>query len=543
MNFLFAAFSAPLSVSLSSAASSIFDGLDIDIDSLMSKDSQSIPNRLGAHTSGDGAYYEIDTALGKVTAHSYIGDYVVIDTYLDRPERVAELLETAKSRFADKTAVGLDFEFGGSAHDASDKFIALVQIATPDFVMLLRTGPPESHTTDDARFSTTKVPWQSGLPAWIRELLVNPHVKKAAVGFIGEDMKYLKLFDIEMTELSAENFGIVDLQKELARRLVHVTKPPSFESLANHFGLYPAKEQYKLLHKAFERFSSVPMKDWFKWDSPKMLPELLIRYAAEDAWFALLIYEFLNNAASSELADLSVDQFMVNMHPPLPGQPILIEGQSVASREKQRRDNELQHKARLNSKCEKLVSVYEPFGTHGQLVTADDPNMCYIKLCTSRCADFEIPPSWASGLGKVSDRLEYFKELTEQAKSRLCSDGPSDSLCSDRWDVESFIASILPRTLSLQKVSIAENGSEGTFQCCAAADEAKCASWSGGLAGLAKAAIAQRSPTIQRYVDEKMKPIFESITDKIGVVPDENAGSVVARRAFPPDRKVLGKRE
>ena len=498
-------------------------------------------SRLGAHADADGSPYQVSSPKGPVNTHSYTGEYIVIDTLLDDPRKISRDLLCAQTRLAGFKAVGLDFEFGGAPDDESDKFIALVQIAVPDFVMLLRTLRPIKDAAGAANYPKDEllnqegIRWESGLPVWVRELLVNPSVKKAAVGFVGEDMKYLGLFKIHMTESTAASFGIVDLQKAI-QQLVHVKQPPGFTSLANHFGLYPFKDEYKALHKAVEKKASLSEEDWFKWDAEKRIPETLIRYAAEDAWFALVIYKYLFPATEPS----SVGSFMENMHPPSPSAPVRITGQSPDNREKQA----LQSDARFNEKtaktCETIIGLYKPFHTKGYIM---DVTKCTVKLCTSKCADFEIPDDWARGLGDATARLANYETLKSLAKAALC-DAPNDEdmFCSGLWDAASFIASVAPRTLKLKSTSFDDNFTRGGFLFCSANDESLCTIWNGRLVGLEKVAIANRQPRLKVFVDEKMMPIFQSIEEML--VNDENSGPGAKPKMAGKgnDRKPLGEK-
>ena len=505
-------------------------------------------SRLGAHADADGSPYQVSSPKGPVNTHSYTGEYIVIDTLLDDPEKISRDILCAQTRLAGFKAVGLDFEFGGAPDDESDKFIALVQIAVPDFVMLLRTLRPIRDAAGDANYPKDEllsghgVQWESGLPVWVRELLVNPSVKKAAVGFIGEDMKYLGLFKIHMTESTAASFGIVDLQKAI-QQLVHVKQPPGFTSLANHFGLYPFKDEYKALHKAVERHSGISMKDWFKWDSRKRMPETLIRYAAEDAWFALVINEYLLHATSTEPS--SVRSFMENMHPSSPSLSSPIRGHTSGNREKQGLQSDAAFLAKMAKTCAMMIGMYTPFGTLGYAVTDPDPKKCYIKLCTTACANFELPQGWASGIGDATHRFSNYQTLKSQAKSALCDDpNDQDMLCSGHWSPKAFIASIAPRTLTLKSAKFDEDLSQGSFLFCSSNDESLCTIWNGRLVGLEKVAIANRQPRLKVFVDEKMDAVFDKITAKLGLVNDENSGPGATHKTKDKgnDRKPLGEK-
>ena len=431
---------------------------------------------------------------------------------MDSLEKIEADLHCALIKLHGATAVGIDFEFGGSDED---KFIALVQIALPGFAMLLRTRRKE----DAEPFTRDGPGWQSGLPIWVRNLIINPGVQKATVDFAGEDRKYLQsCFDIVVTD-PIENHGIFELQDKVQ------PEDASIRAIANHFGFFPYKNRHLVGVKV-------------AWDALQRLPEAKIRYAIEDAWFALLMYEYIKQSASSDPPGLAappvVDlRFLENLHPPKAYNPMPI-GSSKAADNKERARVNIEYMQMLKSSevkskqiqpCRELMSIYRPFVTASatlkdiDISTKGSPK-CIFEICAKNgiCAEFFLPlKPWSNGVRDSVARVRHFHELTAQVMRELClGDAECERLAQSKTfdSIRQYISQDLPKGLTLQ---IPGNQ---LVLFCAAKD---CVTWY-KMDDLTEIVLAIRKPHID-VLNQKTR-MFDQICREFEDQGKENAGEV-----------------
>ena len=358
--------------------------------------------------------------------HSYTGFVMVIDPFNDSAETLQRKLSISQLILTRDDIIGIDFEFGGDPRDETDKFIALVQIAVSDFVLLLRTP----------RVSDFRNPWKSsgGLPIWVREILMNPLKIKAAVGFNGEDSKYLHLsFGIC---INWDEGGIFELQEEIKRVVPFPLKKsgaPSFETLCRHFGYFPLKhgeaspedesraERQKRRAEELAK-ASLLVKVQTVWGSDRPLPPHKVRYAAEDAWFNCLVYTRLQSSHAVELASLHAHLAL-----PVPARPAeLIPHRSQAEVEASAIARDAFIQAKEMKICSFLISAFPVEGVSVERQSGGyDLKVCLFTFCLQEdsavCVVHSLPRAW---LGKVHEptlQAEAHQDLWKFLRVELCS--------------------------------------------------------------------------------------------------------------------------
>ena len=203
------------------------------------------------------------------TLHSFSGKVVVIDTWNDSEAELEEKHAAAESTFASAAVVALDLEWTPDFETPGDDGgnpVALIQLAVPDQVVLIRTPPGYT------------------LPPWLKILLLSESVTKITVGFdYCDKAKLLASFDLHIPKKS-----VCDLC-DLARNCGVAQR--GFKSLCFYFDYHPRKSR------------RISMSQW---GSPERLSPAQTTYAAEDAWFCLLIAARLNDTSTE-----SLDMFLV----------------------------------------------------------------------------------------------------------------------------------------------------------------------------------------------------------------------------------------
>ena len=457
-----------------------------------------------------------DNPVNYVPYHSYIGEFVIVDTYKDNDDEIEAALRCAQSMIEGSDAVGVDFEFGGQSATkgrAEDKFIALVQIATRDFVMALRTKKPQRDSQglpthpDDERLGRYGTPWENGLPIWLRSLLLNPKVIKATVGFLGNDVRQLKsTFNLDMTSMEKQKksydgsrFGVFELQEE-----VEAHRVPGFEVIANRFGFFPYKTKY-LDHVSFP------------WDQPGDMPEAKVRYAIEDAWFPLACYHILSGGQNIGL-------FMSQLYPNVRGNPVTeaVDGSKLSRalaphdmielalqqvKAKAERDDKI-----CRAECDKLLSIYRPFGKtlrFDRCGKDGKDSTCYFQVCQIKTLSLseDCHPSMftyqmmSPGLGLASKRRQLFVGYA----------GPSDDDASRQSVIREFSGIMLSDGLIVDETSCESN--QGCSLSFCKRNTVECISIDINFDDLLKLVLAMRPP-VSRDKDQLMRELVTDINAK-----------------------------
>ena len=185
--------------------------------------------------------------------HGFRGEVITVD-FINHPETAESLISIAEEKLSKAKVVGLDLEWTPDTcklGELNEEFpgnpVALVQIAIPEFVLLFRTI-----SVND-------------LPSFLREILTSDSVVKVTVGFDLCDRLKLR------SSLNCDCSCVVDLG-EWAGALGLPCR--GLKSLATYFGYQMRKSK------------KIAMSDW---GSSEQLSSSQIGYAAEDAWFNLLI--------------------------------------------------------------------------------------------------------------------------------------------------------------------------------------------------------------------------------------------------------------
>ena len=198
------------------------------------------------------------------TLHSFSGEIIVIDTWNDSEAELNEKLKAAENALSGKSVVALDLEwtpdFDAPGPDGGNP-VALIQLAIPDKAFLLRTPPGYT------------------LPTWLTNLLVSESVTKIAVGFdYCDTTKLLSSFGLKIPRSSVCDLSDLARERGVAQR--------GFKSLCFYFDYYPRKSR------------TISMSSW---GSSERLSPAQVSYAAEDAWFCLLLASRLNETSTESL--------------------------------------------------------------------------------------------------------------------------------------------------------------------------------------------------------------------------------------------------
>jgi len=151
--------------------------------------------------------------------------------------------------------VGLDFEW---PHDCvgENNPLALVQVATPDTVVLVRVDPLRRE-----------------LPAWLKDLLLDPTIVKCVAGFDVLDRRKLLQCGVQVAQ--REDQGLLDVA-QLAAELGDAVPSIGLRKLCHFFG-YPIRKARR-----------VAMSDWAA-SKTGVLTHEQRQYAADDAVFTLAV--------------------------------------------------------------------------------------------------------------------------------------------------------------------------------------------------------------------------------------------------------------
>ncbi|KAF4668113.1 hypothetical protein FOL47_003177 [Perkinsus chesapeaki] len=192
------------------------------------------------------------------TLHSFGGEIIVKDALATGEWEDSDAL---KKRFQKAGAVGIDFEWKPDKSPATNHPISLVQLATEDLALLIRTN-------------TCHI-----LPQWVRDILADPKKAKVTIGFDVSDHAKLQLtFGLECN-------NVIDLY-EISKKNRNVPRG-GLKRIAHHFGYFLRKDK------------KISMSDW---SAVEPLSDIQIHYAADDAFFPLLLVAQLGG-----LADAGVD--------------------------------------------------------------------------------------------------------------------------------------------------------------------------------------------------------------------------------------------
>ena len=360
--------------------------------------------------------------------HSYTGRVMIIDAFNEPLNVIESKLAHAKSVLSRADVVGIDFEFGGDPREEVDKFIALVQIATFDLVVLLRTP----------RVTDPRSPWPGGLPLWVRELLISPRPIKAAVGFNGGDSKYLSAsFGLNFHD-NLNNHGVFELQDEIKRVVPHPLKKssvPSFERLCRHFGYFPFKHgtepsdvdsraERQRRRAAELAKATLLVKVQTVWGSDYPLPLHKVRYAAEDAWFNQLVYAHLQ---ADDYKTVALALMSGELAAPIPMREAeLIPQRSLAEVEASAAARETYMQTKDVKICNYLISSYPVEGvSFSRQRSGVDLSICAFKFCleedSSICVVHSVPRAWIGKLHDTRLQAEANNELKIRLRDELCT--------------------------------------------------------------------------------------------------------------------------
>ena len=228
--------------------------------------------------------------------HSYVGRILLVDPLTQPAEEWVAKLNFARDKFKAQPVVGMDLEFGDSRARAQGRepYVAMIQLALPDLVFLLRTPRKEQPPWNDAR---------NGLPKWVRKFISSEGVVKVTVGSASGDIIKLKSsFGLDVPPSS-----IFELQDQIAHD-VEPSKVANFVEVCRHFGYKPLK------HDDDDADGAAEQK--FSWGLPIPVPADKIKYAAEDAFFPLVVYAEMQDVLGRRLVR---DHLLAELAPSLSG--------------------------------------------------------------------------------------------------------------------------------------------------------------------------------------------------------------------------------
>lgn len=200
--------------------------------------------------------------------HNFLGQITVVDFL--RPAEDFDGLRWLKSKLLNQEPIGWDIEWRPDLEQGSDNPVALMQFASEDMCLLLRT-----HRTER---------W---LPQVVRQILCSEEVPKISYAYdVSDRQKMLSSFGFQAA-------GVVDIVAL------------SYERGLVFRGLRDLAQRFQFRMKKDAR---ITCSDWA---CPSNLTREQIQYAAEDAYFAYLIHKELGghdrryamNSASQHIAD------------------------------------------------------------------------------------------------------------------------------------------------------------------------------------------------------------------------------------------------
>lgn len=173
------------------------------------------------HTPSTSSSFRCGGPFVSATLHSFGGEIVVKEAL---PTGKWDDDEALKERFQKAGAVGIDFEWKPDKTPATNHPISLVQLATEDLALLIRTN---THHV---------------LPQWVRDLLNDPKKAKVTIGFdVSDHAKLQFTFDLECN-------NVIDLY-EISKKNRSVPRG-GLKRIAHHFGYFLRKDK------------KISMSDW-----------------------------------------------------------------------------------------------------------------------------------------------------------------------------------------------------------------------------------------------------------------------------------------
>ena len=326
--------------------------------------------------------------------HSYVGRIIIVDPLAENPDEWFPKLVFACEKFRNQPIVGMDLEFGDSRpKEGEETYVAVIQLALPDLVLILRTPRKEQGPWRDGR---------NGLPNCIRRVISSEGVTKVTIGSRSGDISKLK----SSFDLTVPPESIFELQEKI-KEDVESNKVASFSEICSHFGYNPLKHD--------------DPQEKFSWDERKTLPSFKVKYAAEDAFFPLLIHaEMQGVLGKPELRDHLLDELRPSLAGPDPDRS---PGNSIVPRQIGEKAFAAME-SKLKS-CDKLLmSVVDEllvWGMDVYRVNDGSKDGCTFRFCLKGrrgyCSDKSLKFLWlksdVSGKGEAQTELEKIKNALE----------------------------------------------------------------------------------------------------------------------------------
>lgn len=204
--------------------------------------------------------------------HHFLGHITVVD--IMHPTEDFDGHEWLRKKLVDKEPIGWDIEWRPDLDQTTDNPVALMQFASKDFCLLLRT-----HRTGC---------W---LPNVVLRILCSEDVPKISYDYhVADRQKIVNSFGFQPA-------GVVDIMQQSQQRGLVFR---GLRDLAKHFGIRMKKD---------------PRLSCSDWACPGDLTREQVQYAAEDAYFAYLIHTELNSGIADGLCNmnLATQQIVDNM--------------------------------------------------------------------------------------------------------------------------------------------------------------------------------------------------------------------------------------